>query len=128
VTLRWQSAKHAHCSYGAGHQADGGTQGTQVVTALLHTISRQRSAWRGAVASHMTTGPDKLEAVTVSDTLLARRCRWSARTASMGQGVRRVVADKLLQRCCTRSAISVALSATHHMTAGARRSLRVTLS
>jgi hypothetical protein len=37
-----------------------------------------------------------------------------------------MVADKLLQRCCTRSAASEAQGASRHVTAGARLSLRVT--
>jgi hypothetical protein len=44
----------------------------------------------------------------------------------MGQGVQRMVAAKLLQPHCTRSAASVAQSGACHMMAGARRSLCVT--
>jgi hypothetical protein len=44
----------------------------------------------------------------------------------MGQGKRQMVAAKPLWHHCTRSAASVAQSAARHMTAGARRSLRVT--
>ena len=56
-------------------------------------------------------------------------CRWPTRGACharMGQGGRQMVAAKLRQHHRTRSAASVAQSAARHMTAGARRSLRVT--
>jgi hypothetical protein len=60
----------------------------------MHTISRQRSAWRGQ-RHHDDHTDGGRKAVTACDEPRAKR---EARSARMEQGVRLMVADALYQR------------------------------
>jgi hypothetical protein len=146
VTHHWRSAERAACSHGEGHQADltprqaataclgvscyslpVQTSCYSVAAAMLHTTCRQRSAERGlphdsasvalSAACHMTAGASG-KAVTACDPLLAKR------------GVRSSPAwGRAYDRWWQTGHISVAahyLLPACHMTAGVRRSLRVT--
>jgi hypothetical protein len=64
MTRCWQSAKSAPCLHAAGRQVHGGRQ---AVTAMLHTIRHQRSAWRGPPHD------GRRKVVTVCDTPLVKR-------------------------------------------------------
>jgi hypothetical protein len=88
---------------------------------LQHHFTLSAASVAQSTASHMMAGARRSLHVTRH-----RRSAGRARPACMGQGVRWMVADELLQHHCTLFATRAAQNAARHMKAGARLSMHVT--
>jgi hypothetical protein len=116
-TRRWRSAGRMPCSHGAERQADGGSEAN---LASLHTVARSDDSVAQSVACHMTAGAGR--SLRVTRRWRSTRCAPCSHGAGcQANGGSEATMASLHTVCRQRSA-----ERGPHMTAGARRSLRVT--